>query len=98
MGGACGAPRLLGIYLISKMHTKTIQKIQKAYLKTYEEDVKIYKDIENSQGTLLLQKCRPLYQYIFFFKLIYTRAGASTMTPRLPQMLRADGSANISQI
>ena len=32
------------------MHTKTIQKIQKAYIKTYEEDVKIYKDIENSQG------------------------------------------------
>ena len=62
MGGACGAPRFLGIYLISKMHTKTIQKIQKAYIKTYEEDVKIYKDIENSQGTLLLQKCRPLYQ------------------------------------
>ena len=50
MGGACGAPRLLGIYLISKMHTKTIQKIQKAYIKTHEEDVKIYKDIENSQG------------------------------------------------
>ena len=63
MGGACGAPRLLGIYLISKMHTKTIQKIQKAYIKTYEKDVKIYKDIENSQGTLLLQKCRPLYIY-----------------------------------
>ena len=62
MGGACGAPRLLGIYLISKMHTNTIQKIQKAYIKTYEKDVKIYKDIENSQGTLLLQKCRPLYQ------------------------------------
>ena len=61
MGGACGAPRLLGIYLISNMHTKTIQKIQKAYMKTYEKDVKIYKDIENSQGTLLLQKCRPLY-------------------------------------
>ena len=50
MGGACGAPRLLGIYLISKMHTKTIQKIQKANIRTYEEDVKIYKDIENSQG------------------------------------------------
>ena len=32
------------------MHTRTIQKIQKAYIKTYEEDVKIYKDIENSQG------------------------------------------------
>ena len=60
MGGACGAPHLLGIYFISKMHTKTIQKIQKAYTKTYEQDVKIYKDIENSQGTLLLQKCRPL--------------------------------------
>ena len=61
MGGACGTPRLLGIYFMLKMHTKTIQKIQKAYIKTYEEDVKIYKDIENSQGTLLLQKCRPLY-------------------------------------
>ena len=55
-----GAPHPLPIYLISKMHTKTIQKIQKAYIKTYEKDVKIYKDIENSQGTLLLQKCRPL--------------------------------------
>ena len=66
MGGACGAPRLLGIYLISKMHTKTIQKIQKAYIKTYEKDVKIYKDIENSQGTLLLQKCRPLYVLFCF--------------------------------
>ena len=32
------------------MHTTTVQKIQKAYIKTYEEDVKIYKDIENSQG------------------------------------------------
>ena len=32
------------------MHTKTIQKIQKAYIKTYEEDVNICKDIENSQG------------------------------------------------
>ena len=50
MGGACSAPRLLGIYLTSKMHTRTIQKIQKAYIKTYEEDVKIYKDIESSQG------------------------------------------------
>ena len=44
------APHLLPIYLISKMHAKTIQQIQKAYIKTYEEDVKIYKDIENSQG------------------------------------------------
>ena len=35
---------------MSKMHTKTIQKIQKAYIKTYEEDVEIYKDLENSQG------------------------------------------------
>ena len=43
------------------MHTTTIHKIQKAYIKTYEKDIKIYKDIENSQGTLLLQKCRPLY-------------------------------------
>ena len=50
MGGACGAPWLSGIYLISKMHTKTIEKIQKTCIKTYEEDVKIYKDIENSQG------------------------------------------------
>ena len=32
------------------MHTKTIQKIQKAYIKTYEEDVKIYKDLEKPQG------------------------------------------------
>ena len=60
-GGACGAPHLLCIYFISKMHTKTTQKIQKAYIKTYEKDVKIYKDIENSQGTLLLQKCPPAY-------------------------------------
>ena len=50
MGGACGAARFFGIYLISKMDTKTIQKIQKAYIKTYEKDVNIYKDIENSQG------------------------------------------------
>ena len=48
--GAAGAPHLSPIFLVSKMHTKTIQKIQKAYIKTYEEDVKIYKDIENSQG------------------------------------------------
>ena len=47
MGGAEGAPHLLCIYFMSKMHTKTIQKIQKAYIKTYEEDVNIYKDIEN---------------------------------------------------
>ena len=60
-GGRLRRPHLLGIYSMSKMHTKTIQKIQKAYIKTYEEDVNIYKDIENSQGTLLLQKCRPLY-------------------------------------
>ena len=32
------------------MHTKTIQKIQKSCMKTYEEDVNIYQDIENSQG------------------------------------------------
>ena len=49
MGGAAGAPHPLPIYFISKMHTKTIQKIQKTYIKTYEEDVNIYKDIENSQ-------------------------------------------------
>ena len=60
-GAPQAPPHLLPIYPISQMHTKTIQKIQKAYIKTYEEDVKIYKDIENSQGTLLLQKCRPLY-------------------------------------
>ena len=65
MGGACGAPRLLGIYLISKMHTQTIQKIQKPYIKTYEEDVKIYKDVENSlgQGAFFLKApvfCLPL--------------------------------------
>ena len=56
-GGRLRRPHLLGIYFMSKMHTKTIQKIQKAYIKTYEKDVKIYKDIENSQGTLLLRKC-----------------------------------------
>ena len=61
-GGRLRRPHLLGIYFMSKMHTKTIQKIQNAYIKTYEKDVKIYKDIENSQGTLLLQKCRPLYR------------------------------------
>ena len=60
-GGRLRRPHLLGIYFMSKIHTKTIQKIQKAYIKTYEKDVKIYKDIENSQGTLWLQKCRPLY-------------------------------------
>ena len=64
MGGAAGAPHPLPVYLMSKMHTNTIQQIQKAYIKTYEKDVKIYKDIENSQGTLLLQKCRPLYHTI----------------------------------
>ena len=64
MGGAAGAPHPLPIYFMSKMHIKTIQKIQKAYIKTYEKDVKIYKDIENSQGTLSLQKCRPLYNTI----------------------------------
>ena len=41
---------------MSKMHTKTIQKIQKAYIKTYEKNVKIYKDIENSLG-----------EFFFFF-------------------------------
>ena len=46
MGGAAGAPHPLPIYFMSKMHTKTIQKIQKAYIKTYEKDVKIYKDVE----------------------------------------------------
>ena len=88
MGGACGAPRLLGIYLISKMHTKTIQKIQKAYIKTYEEDVKIYKDIENSQGQgaffwkhryhILLQKTQETRKYkkeqlnIYIYIYVYT--------------------------
>ena len=46
-GGRLRRPHLLGIYFMSKMHTKNIQKIQKAYIKTYEKDVKIYKDIEN---------------------------------------------------
>ena len=63
MGGACGAPRLLGIYLISKMHTTTIQKIQKAYIKTYEEDVNISKDIENSQEQF----------FFFLFAIYYTK-------------------------
>ena len=43
-------PFIRYLFYISKMHTKTIQKIQKEYIKKYEEDVKIYKDIENSQG------------------------------------------------
>ena len=49
-GGRLRRPPLLGIYFMSKMHTKIIQEIQKTYIKTYEEDVHIYKDIENSQG------------------------------------------------
>ena len=72
MGGACGAPRLLGIYLISKMLTKTIQKIQKAYIKTYEEDVKIYKDIENSQGQGAFFLKTPVSHSCFFFPICYT--------------------------
>ena len=47
------------------MHTKTIQKIQKAYIKTYEEDVKIYKDIENSQGQVFFF-CKHRYHYMDF--------------------------------
>ena len=43
------------------MHAKTIQKIQKAYIKTYEEDVKIYKDIENSQGQGAFFFCKHRY-------------------------------------
>ena len=50
MGGAAGAPHPLPIYFMSKMHTRTIQKKQKAYINTYEKDVNIYKDIDNSQG------------------------------------------------
>ena len=56
----------LPIYLISKMHTKTIQKIQKAYIKTYEEDVKIYKDIENSQGQGLFFENTGLVRRLYF--------------------------------
>ena len=43
-------PFIRYLFYISTMHTKTIQKIQKAYIKTCEKDVKIYEDIENSQG------------------------------------------------
>ena len=71
MGGACGAPRLLGSYLISKTHTKTIQKIQKAYIKTYEEDVKIYKDIENSQGQGAFFLKAPVYIYMYIYIYVY---------------------------
>ena len=46
MRGASGAPRLLGIYFISKMLTTTIQKIHKIF-ETYETNLKIYKDIKN---------------------------------------------------
>ena len=35
------------------MHTTTIQKIQKAYIKTYEEDVKIYKDIVHAHSGVM---------------------------------------------
>ena len=73
MGGACGAPRLLGIYLISKMHTKTLQKIQTTYIKTYEEGVKIYKDIENSQG-----------QGAFFLKTPVSLQSARYRSARIP--------------
>ena len=58
-GGRLRRPHLLGIYFMSKMHTKTLQKIQKAYIKTYEKDVKIYKDIENSSGDTLASKMPP---------------------------------------
>ena len=74
MGGACGAPRLLGIYLISKMHTETIQKIQKAYIKTYEEDVKIYKDIENSQGQGFFFLQTPVTHHRWYFPIPVFRA------------------------
>ena len=62
-GGRLRRPHLLGIYVMSKMHTKTIQKIQKAYIKTYEKDVKIYKDIENSQGQGTFFLKTPVAQY-----------------------------------
>ena len=94
MGGACGAPHLLGIYFISKMHTKTIQKIQKAYIKTYEKDVKIYKDIENSQGTLLLQKCRPLY--IICKMLLKTQIAWNVVTRRVVAMCTNDQAKRVS--
>ena len=64
------------------MHTKTIQKIQKAYIKTYEKDVKIYKDIENSQGTLLLQKCRPLYSEEFLGPILHVQEESDTKSTR----------------
>ena len=60
-GGRLRRPRLLGIYFISKMHTKTMQKIQKAYITTFEKDVKVYKDIENSQGQGAFFLCKNRY-------------------------------------
>ena len=41
-GGRLRRPHLLGIYFMAKMHTKTIQKIQKAYIQTYAKDLNIY--------------------------------------------------------
>ena len=55
------------------MHTKTIQQIQKAYIKTYEEDVNICKDIENSQG-----------QGAFFFENTGMLAKVGLKTPKMP--------------
>ena len=100
MGGACGAPRLLGIYLISKMHTTTIKKIQKACIKTYEEDVQIYKDIENSQGQGAFFLQTPVS---CFFKLLRFLAdplsflSMSATADRLGAMMRTDGDQNAKQ-
>ena len=57
------------------MHTKTIQKVQKAHIKPYEEDVKIYKDIDNSQG-----------QGAFFCKHRYVLASWSFFHDLLPDV------------
>ena len=62
-GGRPRRPPFIRYLSYIKNAHKNYKKMQKAYMKTYEKDVKLYKDIENYQGTLLLQKCPPLYHY-----------------------------------
>ena len=54
----------------SEVHSGLVQKIQKASIKTYEEDVNIYKDIENSQGQFFFLKA-PVYIYIYIYTHIH---------------------------
>ena len=44
--GVASGPRLLGIYFLTKMLTKTVHKIPKTYNKSCDKDVKICKDVE----------------------------------------------------